>query len=159
MMNKYEQRKPSGGKPYGGYQQRAQELPPECIFRDTFYERKYDCLKKGVFIDAAETAAKVFGREMSQSSIRSAFQTLKVTAKRIKTEKLDDCQVNNDFYKFVTYCEYQNRRKAAGKAIVPDSFLKFVKEHTKVVESNKNEFLGFLEYLTSILARMKTKQR
>ncbi len=129
------------------------EIPSECVL-NTFY--KGDYLRREIFLEQAQRLADIFGGDrkgMSQSSIRSLFGMLKAMEQRIRVEKnLPEDEMREVYYKFVRHCEYQRKRD-----IIPESFLNFAKVHLDTATKNNREFRGFVEYLTSIMARMKTK--
>lgn len=145
----------SGGGGGGGYPPKPQAtVPKDCIY-DTFYQADGKNLKLALFFESAEQLAQIFGDErMSQSSIRSLFNMLKSVEQRIKVEqdKISDAEVQVKFSEFARQCEYQNGRK-----VIPAVFLQFVRAHTDTALKNKQEFCGFVEYLTSIMARMKSR--
>ena len=125
------------------------------IFADTFLNEK-GFPKKDIYQEAAENAANAFQNarpQMSQKSIRSIFQMLKTMELRMRTEKdIPEEEVFDVFYKMERQVSYQEKRE-----VVPRIFLDFVEKHKDLATKNKKEFLGFVEYLTSIMARMKTK--
>ena len=118
--------------------------------------------KREIYIEAAETAARTFERAptsdrkgMTNASIRRLFNMLKQTEQRIQGER-DGQQAfglaRTAFYEFTRQVEYQVRRQ-----VVPDVFQEFVKAHLNLSTSSTKEFRGFVEYLTSIMARMRQK--
>ena len=141
-----------GGKP------QYENLPEECFF-DTFLNEAGKP-KKEIYIDSAEKAARAFENArtkdkqgMSQSSIRSLFQMLKSTELRISADpNISEEEVFDAFHKFVIQTEYQVKRQ-----VIPEVFGNFVRDHTDLATSSIPEFKGFVQYLTSIVARMKTK--
>ena len=135
-----------------GDSQRQDILPAECFFNSFLNEDGFP--KKEIYLEAAETAASVFGRAgMSQSSIRSLFYMLKSMELRINADpKIEKALVNDAFYKFVVQTEYKTKCQ-----VIPEIFGSFVRDHTDLATSSIPEFKGFVRYLTSILARMKTK--
>ena len=60
--------------------------------------------------------------------------------------------VRENFLKFVTHTEYQIKR-----GVVPGIFGRFINAHREIAIKSKEEFMGFVQYLTSIVARMKQK--
>lgn len=140
------QRPHSGGGGYG-----SPPLPRECVF-DSFYGQD-GYLKKAIFLEGAQKAAEYFEREgMSQTSFRALFNMLKAVEQRMRTEKMPQGGINEAFLRFIRHVQYQNKR-----GIIKEGFKKFVDEHQNVVLDNSDEFKGFVEYLASILARMKMK--
>ncbi|MDP8238813.1 MAG: type III-A CRISPR-associated protein Csm2 [Candidatus Hatepunaea meridiana] len=132
-------------------------IPDKCTM-ENFYLPESGCLRPEIFLKEAETLADIFMNakpSMSQSSIRSMFGMLKSTERRIKHEKEFhiDC-VREVYYRFIRHCEYQNKRN-----IIPDMFLDFANKHREIATRDKDQFRGFVEYLTSIMARMKTKPK
>jgi hypothetical protein len=79
---------------------------------------------------------------------------LKSVEQRIKREKeeVHEDDVRQSYYKFIEQCDYKVNQR-----IISPVFAKFAKLHLDTVTKNKREFVGFVEYLTGILARMKTK--
>lgn len=138
-----------GGRGRGG----SATLPEECVFKESFYGDN-DHLRREIFMEAAQEAASTFERDrMSASSIRSLFQMLKDMDQRAKSDPdLPLGEVQERYYHFVRQCVYQQKRD-----IIKDAFLQFAERHTDVATKSKEEFHGFVEYLTSIMARMKTK--
>lgn len=143
----------SGGYSTGYKGGSSRGVPPECIFKDSFYEAD-GYLKKEIFMDAAEKMATIFQAEsMTQTSIRHLFNMLKAIEMRMKTNRdLPLGFIRENFYKFVTHTEYQTKR-----AVIKDVFRDFVESHSDIAVKNKNEFRGFVQYLTAIVARMKQK--
>lgn len=132
-------------------------LPKVCIIRDSFYvDKKNKCLKEEIFLNAAEEAAKTFAggrRAMTQSSLRAMFNMLKAMDNRIKVERdIPIARIKEEYLKFHRWCIYQERRE-----VIPYTFLQFAEEHLEVATRDADEFHGFVEYLTSIMARMKSK--
>lgn len=132
-------------------------LPEVCIIRSSFYvDKENKCLKEEIFLNAAEEAANTFAggrRAMTQSSLRAMFNMLKAMDNRLKVEKeIPICKIREEYLKFHRWCIYQERRE-----VIPYTFLQFAKEHLEVATSDVDEFHGFVEYLTSIMARMKSK--
>ena len=127
-------------------------LPDDCFFES--FLNPSGLPKKEIYIDSAEKAAKVFEiLKMSQGQIRQAFQMLKSMEMRIRAERdISEDVVNNCFYQFARQIEYQLKR-----GVIKEQFADFVRRHTDVATKSIPEFKGFVEYLTSIMARMKTK--
>jgi CRISPR-associated protein Csm2 len=128
-------------------------VPPECIFKDSFYEAD-GYLKKEVFMDSAHKMSAIFQAEgMTQTSIRHLFNMLKAIEMRMKADKdLPLGLIRENFYKFVAHTEYQTKR-----AVIKEVFRDFIESHSDIAVKDKKEFRGFVEYLTSIVARMKQK--
>jgi hypothetical protein len=147
-----QQQRGSSGSSRGGFS-REEGLPQECVF-DTFYTKE-GFLRPEIFLAAAEKAASVFENGgMSQTTIRSLFYMLKAMEQRLKVEKnIPQGEVNEVFLKFIRQVEYQTKRQV----IATKSFKEWVDTHTKVVLGSAKEFMGFVEYLTSIVARIKVK--
>jgi len=127
-------------------------LPQECVF-NTFYGEDGK-LRREIFLESAEKAARLFEEQkMSQASIRSLFQMLKSLEQRLKVDKdMSVGELNEVFFRFIRQVEYQAKRE-----VIPEVFRQFVDQHKDVVIGDIREFKGFVEYLTSIVARMKTK--
>jgi CRISPR/Cas system CSM-associated protein Csm2 small subunit len=129
------------------------DVPKECIFTTFYTSSGY--LRREIFIEAAEKMSRLLTNErMTQSSFRSLFNMLKTVEQRIKKEReeIHDDEVRQTYYKFVEQCDYQVNRR-----IITHLFAKFARYHLDTVTKNKREFSGFVEYLTAIMARMKTK--
>lgn len=126
----------------------------ETRFKSFYTENS--ALRREIFIEAAEEMANELTVEgMTQTQIRSMFNMLNEMAQRIKREG-DDLNVDvvsQQYYEFVRQCEYQKKRGV----FKGDAFLQFAKDHLDVAASSKKEFIGFVEYLKSIMARLKTK--
>lgn len=118
----------------------------------SFYENGF--LRKEIFLDSAAEMARLFEEnKMSQGSFRSLFNLLNFVDKKISADpKLPLPYVREQLYRFVTLCEYQHKRR-----VIQLEFLMFVKAHLSVAEKSKEEFHGFVEYLKSIMARMRAK--
>ena len=127
-------------------------LPSECIFQ-TFYDEK-NHLKREIFIESAVKAADKFMQaNISQSSIRNLFHLLKDMANRLQAEKdLDFGSARTTYFKFIRQVEYNAKRQ-----VLHPIMKEFADKHIDVATKNREEFFGFVEYLTSILARLKTK--
>jgi len=132
-------------------------LPVECVIKESFYKDKESkCLKEDIFLNAAKEASNTFAggkKGMTQSSLRAMFNMLKALDNRIKVEKnFPVDKIREEYLKFHRWCIYQEKRD-----VIPSTFLDFAEEHLHVATRDKDEFHGFVEYLTSIMARMKTK--
>ena len=132
-------------------------LPEECVFQ-TFYDSNKN-LKRAVFIEAPEKAAQIFmNANISQTSIRNLFNLLKDIEKRIKADKKLDFGVAQEvFYRFHRQVVYNVGRKGDRGPLLHPIFKEFVDKHLDVATKSREEFLGFVEYLTGIVARLKTK--
>ncbi|PKK82044.1 MAG: hypothetical protein CVT49_15780 [candidate division Zixibacteria bacterium HGW-Zixibacteria-1] len=147
--------KPSTGR-QRGYAPQSRErpgLPSHCVFKDSFYEPD-GYLKREVNIEAAEAMSEILQRErMTQASIRNLFNSVNSIKMKLKTDRdLPSGFIRENFLKFVTQVEYQSKRD-----VIPEIFRIFVEIHTDLVVKDKKEFLGFADYLTAIVARMKQK--
>jgi len=127
-------------------------LPKECIFQ-TFYDDKGH-LKREIFIEAAEKASELFmNANISQTSIRNLFNLLKDMANRLKADRQFDFGIAQEtFYKFHRQVVYNVKRQ-----ILNPVFKEFAEKHLDAATKTKEEYLGFVEYLTSIVARLKSK--
>jgi CRISPR/Cas system CSM-associated protein Csm2 small subunit len=145
-------RQDSYQRPTGQYGGRS-AVPSDCIFKDSFYAQD-GYLRREIFIEAAEKMADLLQSEgMTQTSIRHLFNMIKATEMRLKVDKnLPNGFIRENFLKFVTHTEYQFRR-----GVVRDLFKEFVESHKDLAVKDRKEFRGFVEYLTSIVARMKQK--
>lgn len=134
-------------------------VPPECIF-DTFYVNGYK--RREIFVEAADQMANIFcarDTKVSRSSIRRLFSILKAVEQQIGTG--DPCpaaKVAEVFFKFHQLVVYNNNRKGpGGRPVLPDVFKDWVQKHLQVATSNPREFVGFVEYLVSIMARLSER--
>jgi hypothetical protein len=146
----YECSQKSKGDPGGAT--REQELPKGCIFASFYDEGGH--LRREIFIEAAKEASEVFMRaNISQTSIRNLFNLLKDMSNRLQADRnLDFGTARETFYKFVRQVEYNVKRQ-----VLHPVFQVFAERHLEVSTTSKKEFLGFVEYLTSIVARLKSK--
>lgn len=128
-------------------------VPAECIFGGGFYGND-GYLRKEIFMDAAEKMARILqSKRMTQASIRHLFNMVKAVEIRLKADRnLPMGFVRENFFKFVRQTDYQ-----VGRGIIPGIFRELVDAHKDIVVKDKEEFKGFVEYLTSIVARMKQK--
>jgi len=146
---KCSQQQRGGGRPGGSRPEAI--LPPECVFKSFYGADGY--LRPEIFIQSAEKAAKVFEEDgMTQTSFRSFFNMLKSMEQRLRAGTVPQGEVNENFLRFVRQVEYQVKRN-----VIKDTFKQFVDAHRDVVLSSVKEFKGFVEYLSSILARLRTK--
>jgi CRISPR/Cas system CSM-associated protein Csm2 small subunit len=129
-----------------------QAVPAECTFT-TFYGEDGQP-KREIFIESAEKMARILEAEgMKISQIRTLYNMLKTALSGLRTyPEASFGEARTTFYKFVRHVGYQHRR-----GLVPDVFLKFVKDHVDVATKDENEFAGFVEYLHSILAGINPK--
>jgi hypothetical protein len=127
----------------------------ENIVFDTFLTSD-GYVRKEAFINTPKKAASAFreGRkELTQSQIRSAFHQLKALNKRLQVDKEVPTSVMEEVYnRFQRWAQYQVNRDQ-----IPRAFLEFVEAHRETATSSKEEFHGFMEYLTSILVELKGK--
>ena len=140
----------SGGK--GRRDPPPKEVPSECIFT-TFYDG--ECfLKREIYIESAEKMTNILERNgMTMSQIRSLFHMLKSASNVLQADpEAKFGSARNTFHEFIRQVDYQHKR-----GHVPEVFVKFVRDHLEVATKNAKEFDGFVEYLTSILARIKQK--
>ncbi len=127
-------------------------ITADCVFT-TFYENGH--LKRAIFIEAAQKIAEDLSRQnMTATSLRHLFHMLKSVAKRLEAEReLDFGVARTAAFEFYRQVEYQRKRDV----IKSDLFIEFVRKHLDVMTKDKKEFLGFVEYLTSVMAYMKQK--
>ncbi len=79
---------------------------------------------------------------------------LKSMEQRIRSDKnIQIGDINETFLRFIRQVEYQTKREI----LKTDSFKKFVEAHQDIILDNKKEFVGFVEYFTSIMCRIRTK--
>lgn len=134
-------------------------LPPECVFK-TFYDDK-GFLKREIFIESAEKASKVFmDAGISQTSLRNLFHLVKSMDNRQRSEKnLDFGIVRETYLKFHRQVVYNANRKGDKGPLLHPVFKEFADKHLDVVTKDGREYSGFVEYLTSILARLKPDKK
>lgn len=132
-------------------------LPKDCVF-ESFYDSG-NHLKRAIFIEAAEKASEIFmNANSSQTSVRNLFHLLKDMANRLQAEKKLDFGVAKEvFYKFHRQVVYNVNRKGDRGSLLHPVFKEFVENHIDVATKSREEYLGFIEYLTSIVARLKSK--
>jgi CRISPR/Cas system CSM-associated protein Csm2 small subunit len=132
-------------------------LPKECIF-ETFYDSKTH-LRREIFIESADKASEIFmNANISQTSLRNLFHLLKDMANRLQADKrLDFGVAVETFFKFHRQVVYNVNRKGDRGPLLHPVFKEFVESHTDVATKSREEYLGFVEYLTSIVARLKSK--
>lgn len=127
-------------------------VPAECIFTTFYTEDGYP--KRELYIDSAEKMTSILEKNgMTMSQLRSLFHMLKSASNLLKSSpeaRFGDAR--KTFHEFVRQVDHQNKR-----GHVPAVFVKFVRDHLEVATKNAKEFDGFVEYLTSILARIKQK--
>lgn len=145
----------------GGSSELKQEifLPQECIFSTFYDEKKY--LRREIYIEGAEKAAEAFTKAgITTTSIRNLFYPLKEMANNLKTNKTLEFGFAKDaFFKVHRQIVYNINRKGDKGPVLHPVFKEFVDKHLEIVTNKKEEFLGFVEYLTSIVARLKQDKR
>jgi len=137
--------------------ERDMELPSSCVF-DSFYVNGFQ--RREIFVEAADIMADLLAHtNATRTSIRRLFNLLKATEQEITfSEEYPVQKAAERFYKFYRLVTYNNNRKISGKEpLLPDIFKLWVDKHLDVATKNCEEFLGFFEYLTSIMARLKEK--
>ncbi len=144
-------------KKEGGGDFQTISLPKECIF-ETFYDSK-NHLRREIFIESADRASGTFmNANISQTSLRNLFHLLKDMANRLQADKkLDFGVAVETFFKFHRQVVYNVNRKGDRGPLLHPVFKEFVESHTDVATKSREEYLGFVEYLTSIVARLKSK--
>lgn len=143
----------------GGEWVRIVTLPGECVFQTFYDDDKKENLKRAIFIEAAEMASKAFmNANISQTSVRNLFHLLKDMANRMRADKkLDFGKARETFYKFHRQVVYNVNRKGERGPLLHPVFKEFVEKQIDTATRSREEFLGFVEYLTSIVARLKAK--
>lgn len=128
-------------------------IPNDCMFQDSFYDED-GYLKRSVFLESAEKMSYILQKQrMTQASIRSLFGYINSIKTKLKADRnIPLGYIRENFLKFVTHTEYQVNR-----GVIPEVFKEFVDRHKDLAIKSKKEFLGFADYLTSIVARMKQK--
>jgi hypothetical protein len=131
---------------------KAMALPQNCVFQ-SFYD-DHGHLRREIFIEAARDLSELFMRaNISQTSIRNLFNMLKDMANRLQADRnLDFGIAKETFYRFIRQVEYNVKRQ-----VLNPIFQEFAERHLEVSTKDRKEFLGFVEYLTSIVARLKSK--
>lgn len=132
-------------------------LPKECIF-ETFYDNE-NHLRREIFIEAADKTSETFmNANISQTSLRNLFHLLKDMANRLQADKkLDFGVAKETFFKFHRQVVYNVNRKGDKGPLLHPVFKEFVESHIDTATKSREEYLGFVEYLTSIVARLKSK--
>ncbi len=140
----------TGGRPSQSGKGHNAQLPSECVF-DTFYQDGE--LRREIFVEAAEKMAGILSRQrMTATSFRNLFKIVKPAANRLKAEPdFDFGSAKTKVYEFYRQVQYMRKRDV----ISSDVFVEFVQKHLDVMTANQDEFFGFVEYLTSIMAYMK----
>lgn len=145
----------SPGRGREGYSRGTDDvsIPNICLFRDSFYDDD-GYLKREIFLEAAEAMARLLQENsMTQTSLRHLFNEIGFIRSRIKSDRnLPLGFIRENLLKFVVHTEYQTRRN-----VTKECFKRFVDLHKDLAMKDKREFLGFAEYFTSIVARMKQK--
>jgi CRISPR/Cas system CSM-associated protein Csm2 small subunit len=144
----------SKGQGYSG-NRGNDSIPGQILFEDSFYRDGF--LKREIYIESAQEAASFFERQkpsLSSSSIRSLFYKLKAVEQRLQNpvDKPPLPEVQQAYYEFVRQCVYQDKRN-----VIPTAFRLFAEKHLDVATKSEEEFQGFVQYLTSIIASMKSK--
>jgi len=130
-------------------------IPAECVFTTFLDEEGY--YKRAIFLESAQKAASLFSKPpekssgMTQSSLRQLFNMLKDAERRLRIGE-DFGSARETFFRFARQVEYQTNRE-----VTPRVFQDFVQKHIDTASKNPEEFKGFVEYLTSIMAQMKQK--
>lgn len=130
-------------------------VPPDCIFKNTFYSDD-GYLKREVSIESAEKMAQILARErMTQTSFRQLFNQLKSIEQQLHFRpSLGSGFLREKFGEFMVLVEYQ-----VGRGVVKEVFKDLLKSHSDMVMHDPKEFFGFLKYITAILARMPRDRR
>jgi CRISPR/Cas system CSM-associated protein Csm2 small subunit len=139
---------------------RTPVIPQECIFR-TFYTQSQH-LRREIFLEGAQKMVDVLSNApfkaknkagLTQGQIRNVFHQLKNMEKRIRKEPgIHVDEVREELYRAMRNVEARLVRDT-----VPELFVDFLKKHLDIAASSKEEFVGFVQYLESILARLGTK--
>jgi RecJ-like exonuclease len=135
-----------------GETEKAMAFPPNCVFQ-SFYD-DHGHLRREIFIEASRELSELFMRaNISQTSIRNLFNMLKDMANRLQADRnLDFGIAQETLYRFIRQVEYNVKRQ-----VLNPIFQEFAERHLAVSTKDRKEFLGFVEYLTSIVARLKSK--
>ncbi|MCR4318154.1 MAG: recombination protein NinG [Planctomycetes bacterium] len=154
----------SGGGRGGGYRDSRRPITESLgadLTRTTFFGKPDACgrkhLSEKVFVDVPDRIARLFGDAgLSQTSIRRVFMELK------RAEKLARTDSEFDFRSFYVNLENKiksnsNRYSDTGNPVCPRILYSLFEKHSAAATSSKDEFLGFIEFVTSILVCMKTK--
>ena len=91
---------------------------------------------------------------LTASQLRQLFHMLKSVEQRLKSEPdLDFGIVREAVWKFARHVTYQVKRGA----LESPTFSALVEKHIDLACKDAKEFVGFVEYLTSIVAYLKEK--
>lgn len=103
--------------------------------------------------NVAKSAFSQGHKKLTQSQIRTAFHQLKSFSNRMKVdENIAINEMIEVYLRLYRWAKYQVNRGA-----IPRQFLDFVHYHTEVATKTKQEFNGFVEYLTSILVELRAR--
>ena len=127
-------------------------VPSECVFKTFFGEEGYP--KREIYIESAVKMSEILEREdMKMSQIRNLFHMLKSASRILKADPHAEFgEARKTFCEFVRQVDYQYKRER-----IPPVFVEFVRQHVDIATKDPNEFFGFVEYFTSILARIKQR--
>jgi len=143
-----------GGGGHGGNRQNKPYYLETFLTDDGF-------IRKEVFVDKPKIATGNFvfnkgkrnKKQMTQRQIRAAFRQLKSFSNRMRIDKKISLNEMKEVYlRFYRWAKYQEQRK-----VIPREFLDFVEYHTEVATKSKDEFNGFVEYITSILVELRAR--
>jgi translation initiation factor 2B subunit (eIF-2B alpha/beta/delta family) len=131
---------------------KSMAFPANCVFQSFYDDRGH--LRREIFIEAARELSELFMKaNISQTSIRNLFNLLKDMGNRLQADRnLDFGTAQETFYRFVRQVEYNVKRQ-----VLNPIFQEFAERHLEIATKNRKEYLGFIEYLTSIVARLKSK--
>ena len=146
--------KPQNRNPerHGGGPQQKVQLPEDCVFK-TFYEEGQ--LKRGIYLESAQKVADICGREgLTSSQLRQLFFMLKSAQQHLKAQPdIPFAQVRQALYEFARHVNYQVNRGV----LKSPTFAALVQKHLDLAAKDAQEFTGFVEYITSIVAYLKQK--
>ncbi|MCR4318153.1 MAG: type III-A CRISPR-associated protein Csm2 [Planctomycetes bacterium] len=128
-------------------------MPEDFYVNDSFTEGEF--LKREIFIEKAEKAAIHFeNNNLTSNSLRTLFYMLKSADNKLKQPGACFGEARETLYKFMRQVDYNVNRDVIK---LNTGFRDFARAHVSIAEKNKEEFHGFVEFITSIVARLKTK--
>jgi CspA family cold shock protein len=149
----------SGQRPQrtSGQQNRATSSLPAQSVLPTFYCQ--GALRREIYIESAKATATAFGsQQVTRTSIRRLFFMLKSATNQIQGDEEKDLPfVRQRLYEFHRLVVYNNKRLSGKTPLLPTIVKEWVDAHLDLAESSVAEFVGFVEYLTSVVAYLRDK--
>ena len=129
-------------------------IPASCVFQSFYDDRGH--LRREIFIEAARELSELFMRaNISQNAVRNLFHLLKDMSNRLQADRnLDFGTAQETFYRFIRQVDYNVKRQ-----VLNPIFQEFAERHLEVSIKERKEYLGFVEYLTSIVARLNPDKK